>query len=145
MTKIIITENQSIVTFKNVPAAYESSFICDILEQTARAGISVDMISQSPATSDKVSFGFTFDDENTAKLLPIIKEHNKMVNSGNVKIAVKSQDMITGTGFASKVFAVLKGLNCLPLLVTTGIDEISLLVHQSDKADLESRLRKVFS
>ncbi|MCL2634760.1 MAG: aspartate kinase [Oscillospiraceae bacterium] len=150
MTDIIINENQSIVTFNNVPASYENSFICGVLEQTANANINIDMIAQSPATSDKISFGFTFADDDMPKLLTIInafdggKSLAPLVNCGNVKITVKSRDMIENSGFAAKLFGVLKKIDCLPLLVTTGIDEISVLVHESDRMDLERELTDVF-
>lgn len=144
MTDIIITENQSIATFNNVAASYENSFICSVLEKAAAAGVSIDMIAQSPATSDKISFGFTFDDENMTKLLPIINSQKPFINSGNVKVTVKSREMVDNAGFASKVFVALKKLDCLPLLVTTGIDEISILVHRSCRADLEKELREIF-
>jgi aspartokinase len=145
MTNIIITENQSIVTFNNVTATYENSFICDILEQAASAGVSIDMISQSTATSDKVSFSFTFADNAMTRLLPIINKHDKMLSTANVKITVKSQEMIDSAGFAGKVFSALKKTDCLPLLITTGLDEIALLVHQSNRIDLERELRASFS
>jgi len=148
--EIIVTENQSIVTFNHVPAHYENSFICNALEQAAAVGINIDMIAQSPATSDNISFGFTFADADMPKLLAIINalDHGKvaapLVNCGNVKIALKTEDMVGNTGFAAKVFDALKTIDCLPLLVTTGLDEISLLVHESALADLERELRKAF-
>ncbi|MCL1789099.1 MAG: aspartate kinase [Oscillospiraceae bacterium] len=144
MTDIIITENQSIVTFNNVTASYENSFIYEVLEKAAESGISIDMIAQSPATSEKISFGFTFNDDALPKLLPIIKSQNPLINSGNVKLTVKSREMVNNTGFASNVFAVLKKLGCVPMLITTGLDEISLLVHQSNRVDLERELREIF-
>ena len=145
MTTITVTENQSIVTLGNIAASYENSLICGILEQTATAGISIDMISQSPATSAQISFAFTLDSDALPKLLPIINKEEKLVNNGNVKVTVKSGEMVNAAGFASKVFAVLKDINCLPLLITTGIDEISILVHESDKMDLERELRRAFA
>jgi aspartokinase len=145
MTKVIITENQSIATFNNISASYENSFIYSILEQAARSEIIIDMIAQSPATSDKISFAFTFSDDDMAKLLPIINKEEKLVTCGNVKITVKSEAMINGTGFAAKVFGVLKTLDCLPLLITTGIDEISILVHESSRNDLETALKDEFA
>jgi aspartokinase len=150
MINIIITENQSIVTFKNVPASYENSFIYGILEQAAKVGISIDMIAQSPATSDKISFGFTFGDDDMTKLMAIVNKQERasfpapLVTCGNVKITVKSRDMVDNSGFASKVFESLKKLDCLPLLITTGIDEISLLIHSSDRVDLERELSAAF-
>jgi aspartate kinase len=157
MPQVIITENQSAVTFNNVPASYENSFICRILEQAAKDGISIDMIAQSPATSDKISFGFTIDDNDMPKLLAITKNLelipltkakqdsiSPLINCGNVKVTVKSGKMVNNTGFAAKVFSALAKLNCCPLLITTGIDEISLLVGKSDKTDLERELELAF-
>lgn len=148
--EIIITENQSVVTFNNVPAHYGNSFICNALEQAANVGINIDMIAQSPATSEKISFGFTFADVDMPKLLAIINalDHGNvaapLVNCGNVKIAVKSEEMVGNSGFAAKVFDALKEIDCLPLLVTTGLDEISLLIRESDLPDLEKELREAF-
>ncbi|MDR0222024.1 MAG: aspartate kinase [Oscillospiraceae bacterium] len=149
-TEIIIAEGQSIVTFNNVPASYQSSFIHDAFDEAARAGINIDMIAQSPATSDKISFGFTFSDNDMPKLLTIINARGgdkspPLINCGNVKITVKSRDMVSSTGFASRVFDILRELDCLPLLVTTGLDEISLLVYESARADLERELTKAFA
>jgi len=145
MTNIIITENQSIAMFNNLSSSYENSFISEILQQAASAGISIDMIAQSPATSDKISFAFTFADDDMTKLLPIFNKQEKLDNCGNVKVTVKSEEMVDGAGFAAKVFGVLKSLDCRPLLVTTGIDEISLLVHESNRSDLENQLKKEFN
>jgi len=148
--EIIITENQSVVTFNHVPAHYENTFILSALEQAANVGINIDMIAQSPATSDKISFGFTFADEDMPKLLAIINSLDNenvaapLVNCGDVKITVKSEEMVGNSGFAAKVFRALKEIDCLPLLVTTGLDEISLLVRASDLADLEKELREAF-
>ncbi|MDR0196981.1 MAG: aspartate kinase [Oscillospiraceae bacterium] len=149
-TQIIITEGQSIVTFNNVSASYQSAFIRDVFAEAAEAGINIDMIAQSPATSDKISFGFTFSDDDMPKLLTIINSRggdraHPLINCGNVKITVKSRDMVTSTGFASRVFDVLRKSDCLPLLVTTGLDEISLLVYESAHADLERELKGVFA
>lgn len=149
-TQIKIIEGISIVSFNNVPASFENSFICDVFEEAASAGINIDMISQAPATSDKISFGFTFSDDDMPKLLTIInrisenKAMTPLLNVGNVKITVKSAEMIDQVGFASKVFGTLKDLDCLPLLVTTGLDEISILIYESDCADLVSGLNKAF-
>jgi len=148
--QILVTPGVSIVTFNNVPSSYENTFICEVFEKAAEADINIDMISQAPATSDKLSFGFTFRDDDMPKLISIINsissggELTPMINVGNVKITVKSSEMITGTGFASRVFDALRDLDCLPLLVTTGIDEISLLVYESSQADLETKLTESF-
>ncbi|MCL1822874.1 MAG: aspartate kinase [Oscillospiraceae bacterium] len=149
-TQITVNQSISIVNFNNVPSDYQNTFICEVFEKAADAAINIDMISQAPATSDNISFGFTFPDDDIPKLLSIIsqistsKDRTPMISVGNVKITVKSTDMITGTGFASKVMAAFRELDCLPLLVTTGIDEIGLLVRESEATDLESKLKEAF-
>jgi aspartokinase len=138
MTNIIITENQSIATFAG------GSSVCEILEQASRSGIVIDMIAQLPSASPECDLGFTFADSDMTAFLKIVKKQDKSVSCGNVKVTVKSQAMITGTGFAAKVFAALKAADCSPLLITTGIDEISLLIHESSRTALEEILRKSF-
>ena len=48
-------------------------------------------------------------------------------------------------GFSAKVFNALKNVGCIPILVTTGVDEISLLVADSSSADAANALDKLFS
>jgi aspartate kinase len=147
-TQIIVTTGVSIVTFNNVAVSHQNTFICDVFDQSAEAGINIDMISQAPAASEKISFGFTFSDEDMPKLISIINRISRnltpMINVGNVKVTVKSDEMVSNTGFASKVMGILREMDCLPLLVTTGIDEISLLVYESECTELEERLKEVF-
>ena len=150
-TQVIIAQGISIVTFNDVPNSYQNTFIYEIFEKAADAQINIDMISQAPATSDKISFGFTFPDDDIPKLLSIIsqisssKDRTPMISVGNVKVTVKSDAMITGTGFASGVMKVLRDNDCLPLLATTGIDEIAVLVRESEATDLENKLKEIFS
>lgn len=147
-TQVIITPGVSIVTFNNVSVSHQNTFICDVFEQSAEADINIDMISQAPAASEKISFGFTFSDEDMPKLIGIINRISRnltpMINVGNVKVTVKSDEMINSTGFASRVMGVLRQMDCLPLLVTTGLDEISLLVYESECGDLEVKLKEAF-
>jgi aspartate kinase len=148
-TQIITTPSVSIVTFNNVSVSHQNTFICEVFEQSAAAGINIDMISQAPAASEKISFGFTFSDEDMPKLISIIncisRNLTPMINVGNVKVTIKSDEMVGHTGFASRVMAVLRDMDCLPLLVTTGLDEISLLVYESECGDLEKKLKEVFA
>jgi aspartate kinase len=148
-TQIIVNPGVSIVTFNNVAVSHQNTFICEVFEQSAEADINIDMISQAPAASEKISFGFTFSDEDMPKLISIINRISRnltpMINVGNVKVTIKSSDMVNHTGFASRVMSVLRGMDCLPLLVTTGLDEISLLVYESESPDLEKKLKEVFA
>lgn len=149
MTQITITENVSVVTFKNQSDSNGNEFLAEIFRKIADAGISVDMICHAPATSETVSFGFTFADEALTTILPIINAVSKgrtmpMVNCGNVKFIIKAAEMENSVGFAAKAFAALSSADCSPVLVSTGVDEISILVSPSDSAEFEKQLKKVF-
>lgn len=148
MTEIIITEAVSVATFVNVPTN-----MLGIFAKAAEKGIAVDMISQIPTTSDNISFGFSFSDDDIGAILPLINSLSTanekkiippMVNCGNVKLTVKSDEMIEGTGFAAKVISALSKTDCIPLLTSTGVDEISVIVRATESAEVEKNLSESF-
>ena len=138
---ISVTESVSAVSFNNVPL-YKT-----IMEDTL---INIDMISMTAPTSEIFSFGFTVDDEEMPKLLGVMKELKEkcgivpMINSGNRKIVLKSDEMETQAGFAAKVFEMLNRINAMILLITTGVDEISVLIRESDGEAAETEFRRMF-
>jgi aspartokinase len=138
MINITVTENQSIATIS------DNSLICELLNHAAQKGVAIDMIAQLPSTSDEFAFAFTFADADLAKLLAITGRHEKLITTGHTKIAIKSEEMIDGVGFAAKVFAITQKADCSPLLITTGLDEISLLVHANCGRELEDKFRTTF-
>ena len=148
MTDITITEGVSIITFGNIPFDRESEFICKVFSSAANAQVNIDMISKTPVTAEMTSVGFTFSDEDMPKMLKAAKELNTdkppMINSGNVKFLIKSAEMISGVGFAENVFKALAAANANPILITTAIDEISIVVRESDSTDFETELKKIF-
>ncbi len=148
MTDITTNEGISIITFGNIPYDSESEFICKVFSAAAREKINIDMISKTPVSAESTSIGFTFSDEDMPKMLKASKEINAdrppMINSGNVKFVIKSEEMITGIGFAENVFRALAAAKANPILITTALDEISVVVRESDSTDFETELRKVF-
>lgn len=148
MTDITTNEGISIITFGNIPYDSESEFICKVFSAAAREQINIDMISKTPVSAESTSIGFTFSDEDMPKMLKASKEINAdrppMINSGNVKFVIKSEEMITGIGFAENVFRALAAAKANPILITTALDEISVVVRESDSTDFETELRKVF-
>ena len=52
--------------------------------------------------------------------------------------------MINCPGFAAKIFTGLDDIGCVPLMITTAVDEISILVRDSDSADVGKALEKLF-
>lgn len=145
---ITVTENVSAVTFNNVPLY--KTIMEDTLTAVADAGINIDMISMTAPTSERFGFGFTLDDDDMPKLLGVIKtlkerhDITPMINSTNRKIVIKTGEMEAQAGFAAKVFNLLNKIDAMILLITTGIDEISVLIRESDGEAAEAGLRELF-
>lgn len=145
---ITVTENVSAVTFNNVPLY--KTIMEDTLTAVAEAGINIDMISMTAPTSERFGFGFTLDDDDMPKLLTVVKRLKEkhditpMINSSNRKIVIKTGEMEAQTGFAAKVFNLLNKIDAMILLITTGVDEISVLIRESDGEAAEAGLRELF-
>ena len=145
---ITVTENVSAVTFNNVPLY--KTIMEDTLTAVADAGINIDMISMTAPTSERFGFGFTLDDDDMPKLLGVIKtlkerhDITPMINSTNRKIVIKTGEMEAQAGFAAKVFNLLNKIDAMILLITTGVDEISVLIRESDGDAAEAGLRELF-
>lgn len=145
---ITVTENVSAVTFNNVPLY--KTIMEDTLTAVAEAGINIDMISMTAPTSERFGFGFTLDDDDMPKLLTVVKRLKEkrditpMINSSNRKIVIKTGEMEAQAGFAAKVFNLLNKIDAMILLITTGVDEISVLIRESDGEAAEAGLRELF-
>lgn len=145
MTDIKVFEGITSVAFSQKLTS--SSTYCEILDRIGKAGINLDMISADLAVNDSFCIGFTVDDRELPRLLPLIKDKDistPVINCGNVKFVIRSESMINTPGFAARVFSELKKVGCVPVLITTGVDEISILVSDSDSADVGKALAKMF-
>ena len=95
------------------------------------------------------SFGFTFSDDDIPTLLTVLPKITAVhgitpcVNSGNVKIVIKSEEMVDQAGFAAKVFEACENICADVMLITTSVDEISLLVGDSFATTLPEEIRKI--
>lgn len=145
---ITVTENVSAVTFNNVPLY--KTIMEETLTAVAEACINIDMISMTAPTSERFGFGFTLDDDDMPKLLTVVKRLKEkhditpMINSSNRKIVIKTGEMEAQAGFAAKVFNLLNKIDAMILLITTGVDEISVLIRESDGEAAEAGLRELF-
>lgn len=134
--KIDVTENVSAVSFNNVPL--NKTVMEDTLRAVASVGINVDMISMTAPTSEIFSFGFTISDDDMPKLWGVVKQLKEqggvspMINGSNRKIVIQTGVMANSIGFAAKVFEILNRLDAMILMITTGIDEISVLIRDAD-------------
>ena len=148
MTTVTFTEGISIITFANIPYDSESEFICSVFSAAAREMVNIDMISKTPVSAERTSVGFTFSDDDMPKMLKAAKDVKTdkppMINSGNVKFVIKSAEMVNGIGFAENVFKALAAAKANPILITTALDEISIVVRESDSTDFDTELHKIF-
>lgn len=134
--KIEVTEGVSAVSFNNVPL--NKTIMEDTLKIIADAGINVDMISMTAPTSEIFSFGFTISDDDMPKLMSVTKELREkecgapMINGGNRKIIIETGEMTNTIGFAARVFEILNRLKAMILMITTGEDEIDVLIRDAD-------------
>lgn len=145
---IEVTENVSAVSFNNVPL--NKTIMEDTLKAVADNGINVDMISMTAPISEIFSFGFTVNDNDMPKLLKMNKQLKEvsgvapMINSSNRKIVIKTGQMTETIGFAARVFRILNSLEAMILMITTGVDEISMLIRDADADSVVSAFEKEF-
>lgn len=146
MFEIKVFEGISAVTFNNLPSDNDGLLVCDIFSKIGAANIDLDMISQEISANGKINIGFTFADSDLTSLLSIVKTDNvptPMVSCGNVKFVVKSPEMVGKPGVASRVISAVRSAGCVPLVITTGLDEISILVRDSDSTDVGKKLSEL--
>ncbi len=147
MTEIRITEQISVVTFGNIPYESESGFICRLFELAAKENISIDMISKASVSTDRTSVGFTFNDNDMQGMLKVIGALSffrpPLVSCGNVKFTIKNKEMESASGFAVRVFRALSDACITPILVTTAVDEISLVVRACELTSFSEELEKI--
>ncbi len=147
MTEINTFDGYSAVTFSDIPA--NIGFETAVLKAVAQAGINIDMISQTPPRSDRVSFGFSFSDDDIPNLLKIMGKITPesgvtpFVTSGNVKIRILSDEMCDQAGFAAKVFGLIDSVSAEVLMISTGNDEICMLVPESCCEDIQQALNEL--
>ncbi len=148
MADIFCTEQVAVITFGGIPAETENEFIISVLEASCEQDINIDMISKAYLSTDCSSIGFSIGDEAIPCFIKAVKQLNlakpPMISCGNVKIVIKSEDMITEKGFALSVFSVLASLDTIPLLITTAVDEISVIIRESEAEKAVQYLKNLF-
>ena len=146
--KLEVSENVSAVSFNNVPL--NKTIMEDTLRIVAGAGINVDMISMTAPASEIFSFGFTMSDDDMPKLVGLVKKLKEMggvspmINGSNRKIVIKTGEMTETIGFAARVFEILNRLDAMILMITTGVDEISVLIRDADADAVVEAFEKEF-
>lgn len=136
VTSIHVTEDISLITFDDLPTRL--SVISDIFNQFAKAGINIDMISQTAPHSSQVSVSFSMSDGEFVKVLEIVNAYRKehasiktMISSGNCKIQLYGEEMRHVPGVAARAIAAVSGSGAEITLITTSEVDISLLVPEA--------------
>ena len=150
--EITTVENESMLTFSNVSTLAPFASFSEVFGWVAKAGINVDMISQTPPKSDSVSLAFTVSDDDFGKLLTVIGSVKEkypailpLVSSGNVKIRVYSAEMIHTVGMAARIFEALAHAKVQSLLVTTSETDVSVLVAPGYEPVAVEAIQKAFA
>ena len=86
--EVYFTENVAVLSFEKAPATIH--FLSELFTRVAKAGINVDMISQTAPKGSVNTLSFTVADEHVPGVLAVLNEMNAgirpMVSTGNVKI-----------------------------------------------------------
>ena len=137
MLKITKTDNVCLITLCGAPAAL--TFVAEVFDLLARAGINVDIISQTPPTGHMSDLAFTVSDNDLTAVLNVVsglrEKHpalNSTVSSGNSKITISDETMRTSVGVASRVFQKLSAALPQVTLITTSEVDISLLISAGE-------------
>ncbi|WMJ23060.1 ACT domain-containing protein [Paludicola sp. MB14-C6] len=137
ISQVSMTENVAVVTLENAPANIQ--FLSHIFDVTAKAGINVDMISQTAPKGTHNTISFTVIDTKVPDLLKVVNQlhlevHDikPLVSVGNVKICLFGEEMPSKVGVASDVFNRLNEEKIDILLITTSDVDISIVVQSAD-------------
>ena len=144
--EITVYEDVTLITLQNIPA--DISFIAEVFERIAGMGVDVDMISLSPAQSERTPLSFTIKDEDLVKILSYTSKLDdgsvkSIVSSGNNKISVNDETMENCPGVAAKVFALAAQAKTEIRLITTSESQISLLVTKSDFDSAYAKIQEI--
>lgn len=137
ISKVYFTENVAIISFEKAPS--QIGFLADLFDRVTKAGINVDMISQTAPKGACNTISFTVSDDYVTDILGIITEINvgqnavmPLITAGNVKISLYGEEMPSKVGVASDVFDRLNAKNIDILLITTSDVDISIVVSSAN-------------
>lgn len=150
ITTITVTEDVALVTLRGSPA--EIHFISHVFSEIAKKGVNVDMISQTTPVGNQVSLSFTVSDEQIGIILELCgllhtetPQVKTDISSGNCKISLSGEAMRTSPGVAACVFDTLADIGTDIRMITTSEVDISILIPQTEYADVRDTLEQVFA
>lgn len=150
ITTITATEEVALVTLRNSPA--DIRFISHVFGEIAKRDVNVDMISQTTPVGNQISLSFTVSDEQIGAILEICgllhtetPQIKTDISSGNCKISLSGEAMRSTPGMAAGVFDTLAEIGIDIRMITTSEVDISILIPQTEYADVKNRLEQVLA
>jgi len=149
ISQVYLTEDVAVISFENAPA--KIGFLSSIFDLTAKAGINVDMISQTAPKGEFNSISFTVNDKRIPELLSVLstikwngKSIKPLVSVGNVKISLYGEEMPSKIGVASDAFNILNENGIDIILITTSDVDVSILVQSVDGEKAYNAMKKAY-
>ena len=145
LTDLYAVENQSIITLSHVP--HDPEVIAGIFSAIARAGINIDMISQTAPVAHSVDISFTLPDKSVAAATEALSALGGLrmdVQQGLAKFSVEGFGMEHRPGIAAHMFRILAGAGVKVILVTTSETKISYCIAAEDLDRAQKATEKAF-
>ncbi len=151
ITAIWVTDDVVLITIKHLPR--KMGAVAPIFESFASHGINVDLISQTPLSSDEsVDLSFSVAEKDLNAALELVAAFRRMqqgvkvdVNPGNTKITLYGEPMRDTPGCAARIFRVLADIGTEVKLITTSEVEVSILIDSQDEDKTIAKFTEVFS
>ncbi|MDY4976968.1 MAG: ACT domain-containing protein [Clostridia bacterium] len=140
------SENITLVTLRNLPN--QMYIIAKVFSAVAQAGVNVDMITQTQAHKNKVDLSFTVEDQDLVaaiSALSIFKESGVVTDilSSCSKVVYLDEKMSQTPGYGARVFSALADQGIEPLIITTSVTDISVLVEHGDLETASQALKNM--
>ena len=149
VSKLDICEDVAVVTLNKMPL--DLGVAADFFTGLGRAGIVIDMVSQTSPVGDRVSLAFTCLDADLRGVLDAVKKLREahpgissLVSSGNVKVQLFGEEMRTASGVFARALSALADIKVEPQLITTSEVDISLLIPAPRLVCAKSALEDAF-
>ena len=122
----------------------------EIFSEIGKSGADVGMIIMIPSSGDKMNLSFTVPENNLGKTVSALgtamaTRHRFLyhISSGNTKIVLSGTALSEDMSITSKVLEVLAKAGIEVKLISASVNEISLIVDESDADAATFQLKKL--
>ena len=149
VSKITMVDDVALLTFHKIPNDWQ--VLSKIFTSLANAHVNLDMISQSAPQGHQIDISFTLRVDQLVEVLGLINQFkalldglSPMVSNGNCKIQLHGEEMREMYGVAARAISAVAGVGAELTMISTGEEEISLLVPQADCMEAVHALEEAF-